>query len=157
MITKKSAYLTTAILFFFLVLFFHNQITAFMLSIIPEFGRIKPGTFSTHTHLQYHNGIVISFTGIIFFCLIRALEIHLLEKNISSQNILRYCHLALRMMRWAVVIVVGNMALKCFYGTFIPNYSMRYQAIGGLIAIELLILIRYFSTNKNGYPTEKRQ
>lgn len=159
MFTKKRAYLAIAIFLLLLLLLFYNQITAFMLSIIPEFGRIESGAFAAEIHLQYHNGVIVSFSGLIIFCLILSLEIHLLEKNLINQITLRYCHLALRMLRWAVVIVIGDMAIQCFYGTFtkIPNYTMRYQAIGGLIAIELLILVRYFSTNKDKYTTKQQQ
>ena len=130
-----------------------------MLPIISEIEKFKSGLLNTETHLQYRNGIIMSFAGIILFCLIRSLEIHLSEKDLRKQNILKYSNLILKMMRWAVVIIAGDIAIQSFDGslTRLPDYSMRYQSIGGLLAIELLILIRRFGANKNGHPTEQIQ
>lgn len=57
---------------------------------------------------------------------------------------------ALKLLRWAVVLVSGDIVMQNFSGihTTISNYSMRYQTVGALLAIELLILFSYFYSRK---------
>ena len=161
MFTKKHAgpVIAICLLLMLLLLLFHNQIFVFMLLVFQKLGLIKSDALAAETQLQYRNGVIVSLSGIIFFYLIRSLEIHLLGKPLKDLHLLRFCYLALRMLRWAVVIVVGDVAMQYFYGTLIKisNYSMQYQAVGGLLAIELIILIGYLSKNENKFPADRRK
>lgn len=50
-------------------------------------------------------------------------------------------------MRWAVVLVSGDIVTQNDSGihTTISKYSMRYQTVGALLAIELLFYIGFFT------------
>ena len=88
-----------------------------------------------------------------------ALEIHLTEKNSSNHRRLSLINVASQLLRWAVVFISGDIVIQNFSGihTTIFNYSMRYQTLGAILAIELLILYRFFYSRKRKLPTEQIQ
>lgn len=157
MFTKKFAHIIVAVSFLLTLLFLHNQIVELILSLTADMAGTGSGPLAAEMHLQYHDGVITGVVGIVVFCLLRALEIHLTEKDLSSQKNLNFINLALQLLRWAVVLVSGDIVMQNFSGihSTISRYSMRYQTVGALLAIELLILFKFFYSRKNKQPTEQ--
>ena len=159
MFTKKFAHITVAFGCLLALLFFHNQIAEIILSLTANMAKTGSGPLAAKMHLQYQDGVTTGTAGIVVFCLLRALEIHIREKNLSNQIKLNSINLALQLLRWAVVLVSGDIVIQNFSGihTTFFNYSMRWQAVGSLMAIELLILFRFFYSIKQIQPTDQTQ
>ncbi len=141
MLTKKFAHIAIATGCLLAILFLHNQIVDFILSLTAEVAGKESGPLAAKMHLQYRDGVIMGVAGIVVYCLLRALEKHLSEKdsiNLKNQNIFK---VALQLLRWAVVLVSGDIVMQNFNGahTTISDYSMRYQTVGALLAIEVLI------------------
>lgn len=159
MFTKKFVYIAAAISLLLAILFLHNQITGSIITLITDAAQTGSGRLATEIHSQYHNVVITGIAGIVLFCLLRALELHLSEGDLNVQKYMKYSHIACHMLRWAVVLVSGDIVLQNLKGTnsTIFNYSMQYQTLGALLAIELIILFRFFSTRNKKETSEQPQ
>lgn len=159
MFTKKFVYIAIAISCLLAILFLHNQITGSIITLTTDAAQTGSGRLATEIHSRYHNVVITGIAGIVLFCLLRALELHLSEKDLSAQKFVKYSHMTCHMLRWAVVLVSGDIVLENIRGTnsTIFNYSMKYQTLGALLAIELIILVRFYCTRNNKETTEQPQ
>ncbi len=152
---KKSGHLIGAVIFGMGVLIFHDQIAVLLASFVAS----DLPTDSNDTPITNLNVVVYAGVGTVLFLLLRFLEILIFEKKTPRSTALEYGHLAIRMLRWAAVFVFGDLVLQNLSGTntTIKDYSMSYQAIGGLIAIEIIVLRSFFSSDKKEHTNNSLQ
>jgi hypothetical protein len=155
----KSGYLIGAAIFIVVLFFFHNQIAVLVASVvaadIPTGTNIQPAELPA----RLHHVVIYAGAGIILFLLLRSLEIFISERKMAHTPIIEFCHLALRMLRWLAVFIFGDIVLQNLGGAdmILKDYSMRYQAIGGLIAIEILVLRNFIVSYKKSRTNNSLQ
>lgn len=137
---------------FFVLLFFHNQLTNLLISLTGHDVETSPDIIATDLFLRYHNAVVYGTIGVGLFFLLSSTEyFFFLNSKQNSSQLLKYCRLLNRMIQWLVFFVFCDIVLQNIYNqnTTLSNFVMRYQAIGGLLAVELLIIRYFWVTNKN--------
>jgi hypothetical protein len=73
-----------------------------------------------------------------------------LNIKINAPRLQTYGRLVLEMLLWGVVFVFGDIVLQNLgdNATTLSNFTMRYTAIGGLIGIEVILLLDFFRNNR---------
>lgn len=95
MFKKKFVYITVAISCLGVIMFLHSQITGILIAVMADGAQTGSGRLATEMHYQYHNAVTTGLAGISLFALLRALELHLSQKNINAQKIVKYKQTAL--------------------------------------------------------------
>jgi hypothetical protein len=96
--------------------------------------------------------VVYSGTGIALFYLLSSIKYFLLCRNLFEFKFFKYCYLCVLVFQVAVIFIFADIVLQNWgsHNIRIDNFVMRYQAIGGLIGVELGVLRHFFATFKVG-------
>lgn len=150
---KKSAgYFLFSMIFTTACFIFHKILTIYLISLTNPELALKANFMMTESYDRYHNIVFYSCAGLSLFYLLCSFKHFLLEKKHIISQLLKYSYLCTLIFQVIVIFVFTDIILQNWGGenTTIRNFSMRYQSIGGLIAVEFCVIYNYFSTiNKN--------
>ena len=148
---KSVGYFALAIFFLGLFLLFHSHFANSILTIIGTKINSKPGISAHDISTLHHNIAVYSVMGIALFFLSCSLESILLSSNRHISQLQKTFHMATLITQIAIIFLFGDIILQNWEGkpTTITDFSIRYQAIGGLIAVELIVILDFLYAYKN--------
>lgn len=138
-------YIIMAVLTSLLLLIFHSQLADLLISY-----KANPGESLSEMYIRYHHAVIYGGFGIMLFCLLNAIKHLLKSSKIYAKRLPIYGHMAIEMVSWAVVFVFGDIVIQNISGksTTFATFSMRYLALGGLIAMEVIVLRNFLIINK---------
>jgi hypothetical protein len=145
---KSVGYFLFSMAFTSASLFFHENFTTYIISLINPELALKANFMMTESYDRYHNIVFYSCAGLSLFYLLCSLKYFLLDKRYIISQLLKYSYLCTLIFQIIVIFVFTDIILQNWGGenTTIANFSMRYQSIGGLIAVEFCVICNYFST-----------
>lgn len=146
---KCGFYLIQAVIIFVLLVF-QDQLTNLLISLIADDVAAKSDLLAADLYSRYHNAIFYGTVGIGFFFLLNSIEYFFFKSNQDSSQLIRYGCLLNRMVQCLVVFVFFDIVLQNIDSkiTTFSNFAMRYQALGGLVGIEIIIVWNFYVTNR---------
>jgi hypothetical protein len=93
---------------------------------------------------------MFSGLGIVIFSILNAIRNWFLSSKLNTPHFQTYGRLVLEMVLWGVVLVFGDIVYQNLEdkATTLSNFTMRSTAIGGLIGIEVILLLDFFRNNR---------
>jgi hypothetical protein len=144
------SYSLFAIIILIILLVSHNYLTDLLESW--NLHKCDSNSYASVKDLRfrYHNVVMFSGLGIILFSMLSAIRNWLLSSKINAPHFQTYGSLVFEMLLWGVVLVFGDIVYQNWgdKATTLSIFTMRPNAIGGLIGIEVIFLHDFFRNNR---------
>lgn len=125
-----------------------KRMTNYLISLTDPELALKPNFMMTESYDRYYNIVLYSGAGLALFYLLCSLKYFLLDRKSIISKLFKYSYLCTLVFQVIVIFVFTDIILQNWGGekTTIVNFTMRYQAIGGLIAVEFCVIRNFFTT-----------
>ena len=122
----------------------HDQLVAFAISISKAENGLNQ--MKSEVSDRFGNVVLYSGIGLVLFNIVSSIKHFMQYKNILASDHLKYCYLLVLALQVFVVFVFMDIVLQNWQGdnVSISNFSMRYQAIGGMVGVTVLVVQKFF-------------